>query len=244
MAKSIQEIKSVYESIGGQFITDIDVFAEKVKALKGLLFDWDGVFNAGIKGAQITSPFSEPDSMGLNMLRYGFYKQDGAVPLIAIITGEKNNNAFVLAERENFQGVFYSLSKKVEAIDYITKTFRVEQESLLYMFDDIADFGVAGIVGLRIFIPRKANPLLTEYVINNNLADYVTGCTSGENPIREVTELLHNVLGNFEDVIADRIAYVNQYAAYVQTKKLVTPGHFTSDNDFTRPEGSQFTLIQ
>lgn len=61
-------MEELFKNIGGEFITPYLRIAEKNKNIRAYIFDWDGVFNDGIKGDGINSPFYEADAMGVNML--------------------------------------------------------------------------------------------------------------------------------------------------------------------------------
>ena len=70
MENSTEHTQHIFESEGGEFITPPFVLMEKLKNIKAIVFDWDGVFNEGVKGGGNHSGFSEIDSMGTNMLRF------------------------------------------------------------------------------------------------------------------------------------------------------------------------------
>ena len=74
---------------GGVFVVTPEELTRKLKTIQALIFDWDGVFNDGSKGTGNASTFSEADSMGTNMLRYGLWMQNSRVPVSVVITGAK-----------------------------------------------------------------------------------------------------------------------------------------------------------
>ena len=39
----------LFEKEGGEFITPPSSFIKKLKGVKAIIFDWDGVFNSGVK---------------------------------------------------------------------------------------------------------------------------------------------------------------------------------------------------
>jgi hypothetical protein len=43
------DIQNAFSAHGGEFITDYQVIIDKLNQIKVWLFDWDGVFNDGIK---------------------------------------------------------------------------------------------------------------------------------------------------------------------------------------------------
>ncbi len=68
------ELETRFSKLGGVFLTPIDVLKRRLKTIRGLVCDWDGVFNSGAKGEGIPSTFTEPDSMGTNLLRFALWR--------------------------------------------------------------------------------------------------------------------------------------------------------------------------
>src|SRR5690606_36743845 len=120
----------------GQFIIAPELMREKLDQVKAFVFDWDGVFNNGMKDENGSSPFSEVDSMGTHMLRLNHYLRTGKPPLPAIITGEKNKAAFSLAEREHFNAVYYGIRRKAAALAHLCLTHHLAPGEVAYIFDD------------------------------------------------------------------------------------------------------------
>ena len=89
---------------------------------------------------------------------------------------------------------------------------------------------LAEVCGVRIFISRNANPLFNEYVIRHFLADYVTGATSGQGAVREASELLMGLNGNYNEVITERKNFSETYSNYLALRKATTPTYYTSQD--------------
>src|ERR1043166_618462 len=100
-------MKNKKYSFEGNFITPEKKVKEKLKHIKAILFDWDGVFNNGQKTSNGGSAFSEVDSMGTNLLRYSLYLRNGKMPVTAVISGEKNETAFYFCNREGFHASYF-----------------------------------------------------------------------------------------------------------------------------------------
>ena len=109
---SLADLKHITALFNGRFLTEPVAIQEKLFQAKAFVFDWDGVFNNGAKNENGSSPFSEVDSMGINMLRFNHYLQRQQNPLAAIITGEKNQAANMFAKREHFHSVYYNIKTK------------------------------------------------------------------------------------------------------------------------------------
>src|SRR5262245_52586110 len=98
-----KELEARFSKLGGVFLAPIATLAKRLSQLRGIVCDWDGVFNDGAKGDGSSSMFAEADSMGLNLLRYALWRERGeTLPVTALITGVDNPSARVFATREHF----------------------------------------------------------------------------------------------------------------------------------------------
>ena len=102
----IESIASHFIDLGGEFVLPADRLARRMLDIRAVVFDWDGVFNDGSKGAGHTSTFSEADSMGTNLLRYGLQLHRGRMPIAAVISGENNPSAREFVLREHFDCLY------------------------------------------------------------------------------------------------------------------------------------------
>ena len=221
-----KEIKPLFESKGGTFFCKEAEFVSKISDLKAFVFDWDGVFNPGVKTGGEGSPFSEVDSMGLNMLRFGYYLKYNFIPHILVITGEDNKPALHLSKREHFSAVYLKAKMKKQALDHFVKTTKLKGRQIAFAFDDILDLGLASEVGMRFYIGRDANPLLNNYVTAHNLLEYQTANTGGENAVREICELCLGTLGNFDEVVIQRVMNSPSYKKYLETRNNFDTQYF------------------
>jgi 3-deoxy-D-manno-octulosonate 8-phosphate phosphatase (KDO 8-P phosphatase) len=212
----------VFSKLGGTFVTPIRALADRMGGIRGLVSDWDGVFNQGAKGEGAESTYSEPDSMGTNLLRYALWRESGELPITALITGADNPSARTFALREHFHAIYYGARTKTAAIESLCRVHGVSSDRLVCIFDDVNDLGMAFACGIRIFVQRSASPLLREYVVRQGLCDYVTAHTAERHAVREVCELLLGLLGSFEAVVASRVAWDPDYAHYFTARQAVT----------------------
>ena len=208
-----------FESSGGKFITSPEEIQAKSKKIKGFIFDWDGVFNDGIKSEHSPSMFSEPDAAGLNMLRFCYYKLSGKIPFCAIVSGENNPGALYFAMREKINVVYMNTPDKSLALEHITKQFKVRPENLTVVFDDINDISMVKPCGLKFQVKRTSSASLLAFTVKNNLCDYVTGVESGRYPIREICELLMTLTGKYSDCVNSRIDLDDTYQKYLSKQK-------------------------
>jgi 3-deoxy-D-manno-octulosonate 8-phosphate phosphatase (KDO 8-P phosphatase) len=213
----------------GKFISSQKTISAKLKKIRALVFDWDGVFNNGEKSAEGSSNFNEVDSMGSNLLRYSFYLNNSTLPVTAIISGEKNQTSFFFSKRECFHYSFFKMpNNKLDALKYICEAEKIKPEEVLYVFDDVLDLPIAEVCGLRMLVNQKANPLFAEYCAKHKLVDYVTGYSGGNFAVREVSEMLMYLNGNYEKIITDRKNAAEKYKAYLSQRQSTKTRFFTS----------------
>ncbi|MBC7391023.1 MAG: hypothetical protein H7329_17590 [Opitutaceae bacterium] len=215
------EIADLFRSKGAKIIAEEYLFAERLPNIKALIFDWDGVFNEGWKGDGVLSPFSEIDSMGINMLRFALWLKSGIVPQVFIVTGLKNVSAQAIANRECFSALYLECINKTCAMEHIYKQYGISASDMVCFFDDILDVPMARDCSLRMYIHRKSKLLFEKYLVENGLCDYVTMSESGEPAIREICEFLLGMGGIYSDTISQRIAFSSQYKEFLVQRKLI-----------------------
>lgn len=221
--------EDIFKSNGGKFITLPSQLQNKLKNIKAILFDWDGVFNSGEKGG-LPSSFNEVDSMGINMLRFGYFMMLGRIPYTAIVTGETNQAGFKWAKRERFDQVFYQVKNKVDLLPILKKEHHIEADEVLFVFDDILDLSLAKLAGARFLVNRKSNPLFNAYCIKNGLCDYLTYSSGNENAIREVTEVTLDAMDLYEKTIEERILFNGAYQDFLAEKMAKKTRYLKSEN--------------
>ncbi|MFN5170133.1 MAG: phosphatase [Cyclobacteriaceae bacterium] len=231
----MENIRNIFEKSGGSFQQEPSAIQQKLNTTRAFLFDWDGVFNDGYKTGAAGSPFSESDAMGTNLLRFSYWLRHGKLPVVGIITGEENPAARELALREHFDVIYFKSSRKAIAFEHFCNRFGVSPIETAYTFDDVLDIPIAGQCGLRMAISRGASPLFTRYLSENNLADYISGHPGGQAAVREVTEVLIALQGNFSDVVKLRAAYTGQYQHYFETRQAVVTQVFKTVDGTVQP---------
>jgi 3-deoxy-D-manno-octulosonate 8-phosphate phosphatase (KDO 8-P phosphatase) len=218
---ALPELVDKFSAAGGSFVTPAEELLQKLEECRAIVFDWDGVFNAGRKGQAVSSGFSEADSMGTNMLRYGLWRKLGELPYTAIISGENNESAIAFAEREHLTAVYTGIRKKQDVIAHLTADSALQPQQIACVYDDINDLPMAAVCGLRFMVRRDSSPMFADYVERRGLCDYVTGAKSGGNPVREICELLLGLMAAYDDVIASRVASDDKYESYLGTRQSV-----------------------
>ncbi len=211
--------ENIFTELGGNFSRPFAEFKEKLSKIKAYLFDWDGVFNNGVKTGQGGSPFSEVDAMGTNMLRFGHWLKNGKLPVVGIITGEDNPSALYLAEREHFHSVYFKSKDKLVAFDHFLKSNQLLPHEVTFVFDDVLDLGVAEKCGLRILIKHGAAPMFLNYSIKNEIVDYITA--NDDHGVRETCELILSTLDVYDQAIHYRSHFHENYKSYLDVRQKV-----------------------
>jgi 3-deoxy-D-manno-octulosonate 8-phosphate phosphatase (KDO 8-P phosphatase) len=220
-----------HEHFGGQFITMPDAFKLKLGNLKAIVADWDGVFNNGCKSADMGSGFSEPDSLGLNMFRFAYWLETQTILPIAIITGEPNESAKMLAKREKFNGLYFGTKDKKSALNHFTEANQLHLANTAVFFDDIIDVSMLKDTGLRFMVNRPGPKAFEEYIVKNHLADYITSTFGGQNAVREIAELLLVMNGSLDRVIEERTRFSDAFKTYMEAREGVKLNTYKWDKD-------------
>ena len=216
-----QGLVEKFGEAGGRFVTPVDELRDKLGECRAVVFDWDGVFNSGSKGLSAQSGFSEPDSMGTNMLRYGLWRRLGQLPFTAIISGADNDSAIAYARREHLTAVYTGMRDKRQVIEHICNEHDLEPEQIACVFDDINDLPMAAVCGPRFRVRRSASPLFADLADRGGYCDYVSGAESNAYAVREICEVMLGLLGTYTDVVESRIARDDRYESYFRTRQSV-----------------------
>lgn len=215
------DIEKLFSAAGGIFLSPVSQVQSKLKATEVFIFDWDGVFNSGMKTGDEGSPFSEIDSMGINLLRFSRWLSRGKVPYVFIITGENNPSAIKLAQRESFNAAFIKCKDKKQALKKIIEKWGIEPNKIAGVFDDVLDLEIAQIIGLSFWVGRKSTPMLAQYVHSNKVCDYITASPGSGNAVREVCELVMGLDGTYDEAVGKRIAFGKEYQTYLEERNRV-----------------------
>ncbi len=211
-------IQEKLELLGAEFCISVVELAERAWQWNGFLWDWDGVFNTGYKSKEQSSGFNEADSMGINMLRFGYWLKNGKMPFMAIITGEENPTAIHFAQREHFHAICLQFSHKTDALEILQKNYSLDSQKIAFVYDDVLDVALAQKVSGRFLVKRNSAPFFVEYAKKYEICDYITASQSGKGAIREVCELILSLLDSYDKTISERIAYSLAYQKYLSER--------------------------
>jgi 3-deoxy-D-manno-octulosonate 8-phosphate phosphatase (KDO 8-P phosphatase) len=208
-----------FTAAGGNFVIPPGELTQKIDECHAVVFDWDGVFNTGRKGHTSSSGFSEVDSMGTNMLRYGLWRRLGELPYTAIISGENNESAIAFARREHLTAAYTGIRSKQQVVEHLCAEHDLRPAQIACVFDDINDLPMAEVCGIRFMVGRSASPMFGDYVERRGLCDYVAGAESGDYPVREICELMLGLMDAFDDVVESRVAFDAEYERYFKARQ-------------------------
>ena len=205
----------ISEFFKGTFLTDPSLIRQKFFNAKAFVFDWDGVFNDGYKNEKGSSFFSEIDSMGTNLLRFNYYLVTKNLPVVAIISGERNDAALAFATREHFDAVYYKMTDKAQALEHLCEKHSLYPSEIAWVFDDVNDLVVASKTGLRLMVSRPADSMLRLFVKRHQLADYITTSQGGQHAVREIADLLIGLSGATDETFTNRFEFSKTYQKYL-----------------------------
>ena len=230
------DISAIFTQLGGEFITPVSELAEKLSSVKAFIFDWDGVFNDGTKNEQGSSNFSEVDSMGTNLLRFGWWLSQASMPYTAVISGERNLLSFKLVQREHYHACYFRIKHKIEALEHFMSSRGLKASEVAFFFDDALDLSIAEQCGVRILIRHKGNPLFQQYVIKNKLVDYITAQDGGNFAVREGCEFMLGLQGVHDQTIDERLRFYPHYNNYLTERQAIQSQFFTLVNGQFEPQ--------
>ncbi len=219
---SLAQLAELFSAKGGHFLQSASFIKDKLTGVSVLLFDWDGVFTDGRKDSNRNSTYSELDTMGINLLRFAFWLQNGAIPFTAIITGEENPGAMFVARRDRFDAVYYHVKDKSQMEGRLLADFNVSVSESLFLFDDVLDLGLVEATCISFALRNNASHLFQQYIRTVQKCGYITANTGGEHGIREVCELLMGCMGLFTAVIEHRAAFTPLYRGFLSERNLKT----------------------
>lgn len=214
-------VNHIFKSLGAEFLIPLEEFQKRVDNVNTFVFDWDGVFNNGIKYGNEGSLFSDIDAMGINILRFAYWLKHNKIPDTYILTGMTNNSAKKLAIREHFKGIFMNSKFKINIVDKLCRDNGIDHRNVAFIYDDILDLEVAKRVGLSIRVKRDSSPLFDNFVRDNKIGHYVTYNTGDTNAVREICELLAGNLGYYNNAVEKRMKFEGEYKEYLLIRNSI-----------------------
>ena len=162
---------------------------ERAKKIKLLLLDVDGVLTDGRivygnYGDELKN-FDVSDGLGIILLKAAKLK-------CAILTAKGSPVVKKRAKDLKIDKVYGDFHYKIKALDSIKKNFKVSNEEICFVGDDIIDIPILRRVGLSVAVPEASDDL-------KQIVDYITKKSGGRGAVREVCELLLKAQGKWAD---------------------------------------------
>ena len=156
-----------------------DIF-ERVKKIKLLICDIDGVFSdgriyLGNQGEELKA-FNTKDGFGIKALINSGIE-------VAVITGRHSQIVQQRMTSLTVKYIYQGQENKLQAYDELKQLLKLKDENIAYIGDDGPDIPVMKLVGFSVAV-NDAHPLV------KRLAHYTTLLPGGFGAVRELTDLL------------------------------------------------------
>lgn len=164
---------------------------EKIKSLKLLILDVDGVLTDGRlffdnQGNEYKC-FHARDGHGLKLLR-----QTGVE--VAVISGRSSNSVALRMKSLGIEHVFQGHENKRAAFAEVLDRLKLSPAQVAHVGDDLLDLPIMTQAGFAIAV-QDANFAVKKY------ADWCTQTPGGQGAVREVCDLIMQVQGNYDAVL-------------------------------------------
>lgn len=165
-------------------------FSEKLKKIKLLIMDVDGVMTDGRiimdDAGHETKNFNVRDGHGIKLLqRYG-------IP-VALLTGRQSKVVTHRARDLEIKEVHQKVFNKKEVFEKILKKHKLSPDEAAFIGDDIVDIPVLKRVGFSVAV-ADADDMVKKSV------HYVAKNKGGQGAVREVCEMILQAQGKWEEV--------------------------------------------
>jgi len=162
---------------------------ERAGKIKLLLLDVDGVLTdarivMGNYGDEIKN-FNVNDGFGIMLLKRAKLK-------CAIITAKSSR---IVKARSRHLGIdrIYENHYKIKSFEGIKRRFRVKEEEICFVGDDLIDMPILKKVGFAVAVPDAVQEV-------KDIAHYVTQKRGGRGAVREICEIILKTQGRWEGV--------------------------------------------
>ena len=161
---------------------------EALKKIKCVAMDVDGVLTDGriiidSRGVE-TKNFDVQDGFGIVFLKKCGIKT-------AIISARKSGVIAHRAKDLKIDKVYAGIRPKLSAYEHMLKEFKVLDEEVCFIGDDLADLGVMYRCGVSVSVANAVSEV-------KQIADYVTVRQGGRGAVREVVELILQAQGHWD----------------------------------------------
>lgn len=155
-------------------------FADKTNATQLLILDVDGVMTSGTiyynESGDEAKGFHIHDGLGIKLLQKAGIN-------VAVISGKQSNAVARRLTDLNIKHFYLGHEDKTAAYQELKSIYKVSDNHIAYMGDDLPDLPLLQQAGFAITVPQ-APTIIKEH------ADYITTCQGGQGAVREIAELI------------------------------------------------------
>ncbi|MBI4949601.1 MAG: HAD hydrolase family protein [Deltaproteobacteria bacterium] len=173
-------------------VLDENKLHEKLKKIKLVIFDCDGVLTDGRiiynDEGQETKVFDVRDGHGIKLMARGGIES-------AILTARESKTVVHRAANLGIELVFQGMKDKLAGLEEILKTRPFKLDEIAYVGDDIIDLPVLKRVGLALTVADAVDEV-------KERADYVTSKPGGRGAVRELAELILKAQSRWDDILS------------------------------------------
>ena len=163
---------------------------EQFRDIKTFIFDVDGVLTDArvlvLEDGTMLRQMSIRDGYAIKQAVKEGYN-------VCIITGSQSEGVRKRLEGLGIEHIYIGVEEKLKVFEKYIRENNIDEETILYMGDDVPDYGVMRRVGFPT-CPRDAAPEMFE------LAKYVSPCGGGEGCVRDVIEKVLKLNGHWRKV--------------------------------------------
>ncbi|MFQ5455679.1 MAG: KdsC family phosphatase [Nitrospirota bacterium] len=160
-----------------------DRIVEKIKRIRFLLLDVDGVMTDG----RIYIDSEGRESKSFNIYDgHGIYLLQEAGIKVGIITGRRSKVVDIRAKELGIDEVHQMAIDKGRVYESILSKYKLRDEEVAYMGDDLIDIPVLKRTGLSISVANAVKEV-------KDISDIITDKEGGYGAVREITDLILNV---------------------------------------------------
>ena len=163
----------------------------KLRQIKMVLFDVDGVLTAGdiiySDSGEQTKIFNVKDGVGIRLLKEAGLK-------VGIITGRKGQALHHRCVNLGIDLIFDGIRHKDRVLDDITARTGISSDAMAFVGDDLPDLPVMKRVGLSVAVADA-------HEIIRNQAHITTSARGGKGAVRELSEAILKAQGLWDELI-------------------------------------------
>lgn len=163
---------------------------EKARKVRALILDVDGVLTDGsiiyCNSGKELKVFNVQDGFGMSLLERAGIKS-------IIITAKKSRALIKRAKEMKVAKVYQNAIDKVRAYDQVLKNFKLSDEEVCYIGDDLIDLPILRRAGLAVVVSDGVDELKA-------IAHYVTEKEGGRGAVREVIDIILKAKGQWNEV--------------------------------------------